>query len=342
MILVALVIGLIAGVTLPIAFEHVIALGMFATIFTSTLNPLYAVAFLGLGIAAFIKNNTAVTVKETAEEIKAKTEEDYNNVYKNVKDKYITFLELLVGSAILCHLLNFTYGLHTFIMPISIILICINILSHIIKADSSSSLIRNTIGVSILAALAIMTVTATSGNANVFSYFLGTVTLPSLFLKSKTNKHSPANKLNISSAFLYGASSNALIAPILLNQTILMGSAKDALGTIINSDISILLDPFRVAMAIAVIVFAVIYFRFFLYDHSFKVINNIKANKRSKRGIPLIISIISIAVAVSKLSLPVVLLMTIGGLLANILVKDKAALRSAAVPALLLAGITVG
>jgi len=42
------------------------------------------------------------------------------------------------------------------------------------------------------------------------------------------------------------------------------------------------------------------------------------------------------------LSLPLVLLMTIGGLIANILVKDKQALRSAAVPALLLAGISFG
>ena len=38
-------------------------------------------------------------------------------------------------------------------------------------ADNSSNIIRNALGISILAALAIMTVTATSGNANVFSYF---------------------------------------------------------------------------------------------------------------------------------------------------------------------------
>lgn len=343
MILVALVIGLFAGVFLPISFEHIIAIGMFATIFTSTLNPVYAVAFLGLGIAAFIRNNTVNTVQDIAKQTNAQSDEDYSNVYRQVVDKYITFFQLLVFSAVLCHLLNFLAGIHLLIMPLSIFLILLKLITSSIKTSNSGSIIRNTIGISILAGLAIMTVTATTGNANVFSYFLGTVTLPGLFFRNKSEKSEATNKkLDVKSAFLYGANSNALVAPILLNQTILMGSAKDALGTIINSDISVLLDPFRVAMAVAVIIFAVIYFRFFLYDHSFKVIKRLKANKRNKRGISLIISIISIAVAVTKLSLPVVLIMTIGGLIANILVKDKSAIRSATVPALLLAGVTLG
>lgn len=343
MILVALVIGLVAGVALPISFEHIIALGMFVTMFTTTLNPIYAVAFLGLGIAAFIKNNTVNTVKDIAKQNNAKSDNDYANVYKKVVDNYVEFFQLLIASAVLCHLMSFLIGVHTLLMPLSIFIIFLKIIHNIFINSNTSSIVRNTIGISILATLAIVTVTSTSGNANVFSYFLGTITLPGLFIKNKSESSEPANKkLSVPSAFLYGASSNAFIAPILLNQTILMGSAKDALGTIINNDITVLLDPFRVSISIAVIIFAGLYFRLFLYKHSIKVINNLKTNKRQKRGISLIISIISIAAAISKLSLPVVLLMTIGGLLANILIKDKTALRSAAVPALLLAGITVG
>jgi len=345
MIIVALVIGLLAGVALPLAFEHVIAIGMFTTMFTSALNPVYAVGLLGLGIASFLKTNAKTAIKEESDAIDATEEKEYVSVLKKVSDRYVTFFWLLVSSAVFCLFANNIYGISNLLMPMSIIMICANIIRYILSANSKTSLIRTSIGVIIIAILAIVTINIKGNNANVFSYFLGTVTIPSILIKNKTKEQRQRNsndKLNLSSALLYGAGSNLMVAPILINQTIIMGSAKDALGTIINSDFSVLLDPYRASIAVIVIIFAMIYFHFFMYNDCVKAVNAHKAKRRNKRGISIIISIISFAIAVSRLSLPLVLLMTIGGLIANILVKDKQALRSAAVPALLLAGISFG
>jgi len=343
MVIVALLIGLAAGLILPISFEHIIAVGMISSIINPHLTAVYAVAILGLGVSAFLKNYTKTAVNEEANKIKASTDQEYVKVINKVSDKYKQFILLLIGSGFCIGLLSQLTGLHTFLMPTSIIVILLNTISYLFNSKSEKGVIRNTIAVLIISVLAVIAVKQpTSGG--VFTYFLSVISIPSMFIKNKTktSNNGVLERLNLKSAFLYGAGSNLLVAPIILNQTILMGSGKDALGTIINGDASIILDPNRIAIAFIVIIFALIYNYMFFSKDILKAVNNHKKNKKEKRGISLLISILSLTIGVINLSLPIVLVMSIGGLIANIIVKDKQALRAAAVPALLLSGVFLG
>lgn len=59
-------------------------------------------------------------------------------------------------------------------------------------------------------------------------------------------------------SFLYGGSTNStgiITAALILGQSILWGSGKDVLGTVFNGDVSVLLDPYRLSILVAVIGF---------------------------------------------------------------------------------------
>jgi hypothetical protein len=228
-------------------------------------------------------NNSVVEITRVliTEPPKEKTEE----IKKEVKGTFISHLSTLITLAPILILINTIPGLSSFIYPISIITI---VIAAWISLSNNNALtnIKNILGLSVVGSLALYTLLNISSGGS-FLYFLALISIPSLLFKDKTNNNNKTDNslFNIKNNFMYGNSGATLPiigGAIALLQTIIMGSGQDMLGTLINNDYSILLDPYRLAILSGVIGITTIFGTSLLNKtnkltntNNFSIVNNI-------------------------------------------------------------------
>lgn len=141
--------------------------------------------------------------------------------------------------------------------------------------------------------------------------------------------------------FLYGGSTNSssiISTAIVLGQTVLWGSGKDVLGTIINGDASVLLDPYRFSILIALVGFLCLLGRSNYIESIIKKENNNNSNNYLSKLISLVLKLISVGYCMFTFSAPLVLILILLGLVINKLDNNNY-VKNISIPLLLIVGI---
>lgn len=298
---------------LNIKTEVILSVGLVAGAITSTLSLPVGLGILGACVVTGIKELLTTTATQTIKKEKTeleKIEELFQNVTPNnvtditrvliteppvqnteeikkeVKGTFISHLSTLIILAPVLVLLNTIPGLNTFIYPVSVITIVIAAWMSLTNNNTSTN-VKNILGLGIVGSLALYTLLNISSGGS-FLYFLALISIPSLLFKDKennTNSTQDNSLFNIKNNFMYG--NNSATLPIIggaiaLLQTIIMGSGQDMLGTLINNDYSILLDPYRLTILTGVLGITAIFGTSLLNKtenltktNNFSVINNI-------------------------------------------------------------------
>jgi hypothetical protein len=262
-------------------------------------------------------------------------EELHKEGLEGAKKGFWCFTSTLAFNTIPFQLLSLIKGLSTILMPISIITLVIKgwvyINTNPTKAIKALSL---TIFVSIIAFFCLTNISS----GGVFTYFLSIISIPSLLIKNKQNTPTFNNNketINNIDSFLYGGVTNntsIIGTALVLAQTILWGSGKDVLGTVINNDISVLLDPYRFLILITIIAYLTV-----LGNTSF--INNVVKQKTSNTtNINTFIKLISLIYCLFTFNPLIIIFLITSGLFINTLDNNNF-IRNISIPLLLIIGV---
>lgn len=345
MLIGSLLLGLLAGSYLPINLGIVIAAGMIASIAMPMLPPALCLFSLGVGVAVTAKNviqsafaaKIVVNKEDTTEEKEAKAEV----AARSARHEFDMFSSTMAFAALPMYLLNLINGLSQFLLPVSIIAIFVQ------SWTTVTSNPKKAVGYGIIAIIIMISafLTINTGSASsVFLYFLTLVSIPSALKKQESNVESndaPSHSTTPIQAFLYGQGSNgSIITAMVLLQTILWGSGKDTLGTIVNGTTSMMLDPVRVATCVIIIAF-MLWFNMFRKE---AVINDcVKEfvnNKKRNRLLEIAINAVSLVFALTTVNPVLAIGLLTAGLIINAFV-DTSIVRSFSVPALLISGVFI-
>ena len=272
---------------LDIKTEVILSVGLVAGAITSSLTLPVGLGILGACVVTGLKELLTTTATQTIKKEKTELEEieelfkdvapnnsitditkllitepslppkdNTEEIKKEVKGTFISHLSTLIILTPILILLNTITGLSTFIYPVSVITIVIAAWMSLTNNNTLTN-IKNILGLGIVGCLALYTLLNVSSGGS-FLYFLALISIPSLLFKNKKdNNRTQDNSLfNIKNNFMYGNSSATLPiigGAIALLQTIIMGSGQDMLGTLINNDYSILLDPYRLTILAGVL-----------------------------------------------------------------------------------------
>jgi len=348
MILLSLITGLGIGAYINIDMSLIISAGLILTIINPILSPLATCFALGLGVATTCKNVIRNAFENHVNKTKAtKSNLDINNVAKEAATvatkEYKYFNSTMAFSALPLYLLHILQGLSGFLLPISIFALVLK--TWIIITTDSKTAIKYSIIALLIASAAFITISSGSASS-IFLYFLTLVSLPQALTKkpnTSTNlKNNTSHSTTPLKAVLYGEnSSNTIISAMLLVQTILWGSGKDVLGTIINGSTGALLDPYRLSMFIIILAFIYL-FNKFKKEHVIKECKEDIINKKKPSRLPgMLINLASLGFALVTVNPILVIGFALAGLILNALV-DNNVIRSLVVHSLLLIGVTIG
>jgi len=348
MVLGSLLLGLLAGTYINIDMAVIICVGMITTIITPIVSPIITVGLLGVGIATTCKNVIKNAFEHHVNKTKAsQVDININTVAEEAADaatkEYTYFSSTMAFSALPMYLLHVLQGLSEFLLPMSIFALVFKAWT-IVTIDTKSAIKYGIIGL-LIASAAFITISSGSASS-VFLYFLTLVSLPqALSKKSDSNPdlESTTSRTTMPlEAFLYGQSGNgAIITAMLLIQTILWGSGKDVLGTIVNGHTSMLLDPYRVGMFIIILAFVYLFNKFRSEHEINKCKQELVNNKKPNRLLGMLVNLASLGFALVTVNPLLLIVFTIGGLILNAFV-DANTIRSMSVPMLLLLGVTIG
>ena len=236
LIILLIILGFGVGSLLPIDMKYLPIIGMVLTTYIPLTSISIIMLLSGYFVASFLKSSFINDVKE----------QGMLNAVSNVKETLTSFT---TGVAIY-YFLDSSAASSVVFMGISIVQILFWLYLDITQGHKKGT-IRKLIGFLILNYLA----TTTVGNISklaIFAYFTGLITVPSLLFNLKQTKKSPNG--DFCNAFSYGMNySGPSYTGIVLAQTIMAGSAKDMLGTILNLSLSTALDPYRFIWALAFI-----------------------------------------------------------------------------------------
>lgn len=353
MLILSLICGLGVGSYLPVNMSVVITAGMILSIAMPIIGPVVSMFGIGLGVAVTAKNviQTAFTKKTIIckEEIKHKKEDEIQNYKKEIAEvaaketskEYNSFATTVMWTALPMYLLNLIQGLATFLLPVSILAIVVKAWVKL-HAEPEKAISYGLVALAVLAS-AFFTI-STGSTSSVFLYFLTLVSIPSALKKEDPDVEEAKEATSGTSmpleAFLYGQGGNSsIITAMVMLQTILWGSGKDAIGTIVNGSPALALDPFRVTACIVVIIFLFlfnIHRKEYVIAECVRNFTNKKAQKK-KRFINTALNAVSLVFSLSVANPFVVITMTIIGLIVNAFVKTST-IRNLAVPALLVIG----
>lgn len=345
-VLIGAAIGSVAS-NLGIKTEVVLGAGLVIGAITGTLSLPVGLGIMTACVVTGLKDLVSNTYQETIKTEKTELEELeelFNNfvpnnvdtekpkekteveTVKEIKGGFISHLSTLIIMAPILILLNTITGLSTFIYPVSVIVIVISAWLSFTKNNIITN-IKNIAGLGIVGCLALYTLLNVSTGGS-FMYFLSLISIPSLLIKYKTkNTKQDTSLFNIKNNFMYG--NNSATLPIVggavaLLQTIVMGSGQDMLGTLINGDASILLDPYRLSILATVIAITTI-FGVSLLRKDKDIINSINSNDK-----PIINKIAKLGTIIASTAViatqfnPVVGIATVcAGITAKLLLKNN-------------------
>lgn len=363
MFILGLLSGLVGGSVLPINLETIIG-GMLLLGLVSPLNSALGLTVaLGFGVAATVKNIVKTVyrkkVEEEVEEVERVIicgpsqegkvdvnveEEIHEKAEEEARSNFWLFSSTLTFASFPLYIISLLGGLYTVLLPMSIAAIVWK--AYVACNINPKKIAIYGLVVMLVGALAFLTING--GGATMLLYFMGLITIPSIFFnKNKENKEKNKNKTKkresiFSLDSLLYANNNdggTILSALLLIQTILWSSGKDVLGTMINGDVGFMLDPYRIAFMVLVILFMFVYSYFFLDRDIENVRKEIKENKFQKKGVSFLIGLGSTIVSVFSFGLPTVLTFVGVGMLINWIAQDNDLVRSVSVPLLLVVGI---
>jgi len=335
--------GLVVGSIAKMSNEVILGGGLLSTILAPA-SPILGVGIAGLSIGALVKetvikviNNTKSTITNSSKNVEKKYKENVNNTFLCL----CSSLGLLSVPVILIGMIP---GLNSLLMPLSIVII---VLTGYLTLTNNGIYngIKNALAILILGVIAYLCVTTISSGGT-FMYFLSLITIPSLFFKKKIKESGEiSTATQIGSSFLYGniGGNNSLIGGILISaisviQTILNGSAKDILGSILNNDTSVLLDSSRLGMFACIGIFLYIYHSFFLKKEiDFNFNNN---NNNNNNMLNIVITIISLIIALLNFNIIAIVALLCVGVLLNIIGIEN--INGKAISVLLIVGLLCG
>lgn len=269
-------------------------------------------------------------------EVNSNTATKKNSV-KEAKGSFISHISTLIILAPAVAILATIPALSTFILPVSLIGLSIAGWLSLTKNTLGTS-IKNLAGVGIVGSLALYTL-LNVGSGGSFLYFLALISIPSLLIKDEVKEKVNESLFNLKNNFLYGNSGAQL--PIIggavaLLQTIVMGSGQDMLGTLINSDYSILLDPYRMTILCAVVGITAIFGATLLKnDEAFKKSIKDKDSKINK-VLKVALTVTSIGIIATQFNPVVGAFAVCAGMTAKLLLKNNT--NKIAIGALLIIG----
>lgn len=355
--LLALGTGLVLGTKLNISNETMLNVALLGTtVLGVTLGAAPVLGILGLGVSTLVKNiitdkytikRKELEVQIQEQKVKISEESIHAVASKAAIDGFWCLTSTLAFTAIPLQLLSLVKGLGALLAPISIItLVC---KGWIYVTTNPATAIKNSLLVALVSFIAYICI-GFAGSGGAFTYFLALVSLPSIFLNNKKEKEKTTKKTEESiynaDAFLYGGSTNSasiIGTGIVLGQTILWGSGKDVLGTIVNGDASILLDPLRLPMLLIIVSFLALLGKTNFVSN---VINSIKTNNTStysklyKNTLGWILKAASLVYCLCAFNIFVVLGLVIAGLVLNAI--DNKTVRNVSIPLLLIVGVLSG
>jgi hypothetical protein len=353
--------GLILGTKLNISNETMLNVALLGTTVTASIMgasiaaPI-ATSLLGLGVSTLIKNiitdkyttkRKELEVQVQEQKVKISEESIHAVASKAAVDGFWCLTSTLAFTAIPLQLLSLVKGLGALLAPISIItLVC---KGWIYVTTNPITAIKNGLLVALVALIA-YTCIGFAGSGGAFTYFLALVSIPSIFLNNKKEKEETTKETEESiynaDAFLYGGSTNSasiIGTGIVLGQTILWGSGKDVLGTIVNGDASVLLDPLRLPILVIVVSFLALLSKTNFVNN---VVNSIKPNdtntysKLYKNTLGWLLKGASLVYCLCAFNIFVVLGLVIAGLILNTI--DNKTVRNVSIPLLLIVGVFSG
>lgn len=373
--------GLILGTKLPISNEVLLGGGLLLSALVPVVPPVVSLITLGVGVGVLVKNIIKERYKSSVEEytneyikeefgvdVDLSNEEERifytgssnpfsvpSNVEEDIKERaanearggFWCFTSTMTFTALPLQLLGLLQGLSSLLMPVSLIGLVSKGYKYLL-ANKGKSLKALLIGAAIIVGAFSAINISTSGGALV--YFLSLITLPSLLGRTKknTSKGEVQDKFSeLKDSFLYGgstSSTNIIAAALVLGQTILWGSGKDILGTIVNSDTSILFDPIRFSLLILVIVFLLLWGETSLD----KFVNKLKITEDSKKSGGLNINkVLGVATTVGSVVFSLVTfnpLIVIGSLVCGMILNsiDSEIVSNISIPLLLIVGVISG
>jgi hypothetical protein len=357
--------GLFIGSKLSISNETVVGVGLLGAALAPLAGPATLLFGLGVGVTSIVSNIIKDKYKEKKEELIK--ENDINNINKDNVDTTDTaplyteeeieeistkaaqegfwcFTSTLSFNTIPLQLLGLVKGLGSLLLPVSIITLVVKGWKHI--TDNPSKAAKSIALGGLVGGMALYCLTNFS-TGGVFTYFLALISIPSLILKNKNNETSNNTGSTASesviglNSFLYGGSTNStgiITTALVLGQTILWGSGKDILGTIINGDSSVLLDPYRFGILAAIIGFLCVLGR---SNYIESIINkeNIKnSNNYLAKLISFVLKLISVGYCIFTFSAPLVLGLIILGIVINKLDNNNY-VKNISIPLLLIVGV---
>ena len=341
--------GLTAGSVFNVKLEIVVAGILLVGAFTPITSAATLVFSLGLGVASAVKNLVKKTFTSKVETVREENptvdvETVYEEAEEETKRTFWLFTSTACFSAFPLYLTTLISGLSGLLLPLSIVAIVWKGYMKAIKNPTKA--IGWMIISSLIGGAAFLTISSGSTTA-VLVYFLTLITIPSFFFKDKVDSSKDKSKAKERvfslDSFLYANNSQGVIlTALLLIQTVLWGSGKDALGTVVNGDLSIMFNPYRIAFTVIVLLFLFAYKIFFLRRDIDSVRNEVLNNKKEKKGWSFLFSLISLFISFSTFNPAVIAALLVLGLVINFLAQDVAIIRNVAVPALLLVGMFSG
>lgn len=342
MLIGSLLLGLIVGTYVPLNLSVIIVAGMILSIITPVLSPVICMFGMGLGVATTAKNIIETAFQNKTKE-KVKTKEERKEVAKEAarqaRHEFDIFSSTMAFTALPIYLLNLIEGLSKFLLPISVLTIVIQAWTTVKKEPEK---IRSYGIVGLIILISAFIVINIGSPSSVFLYFLTLVSIPSSLKKQQSNvenNNTCSRTTTPLEAFLYGQGGNgSIITAIVLLQTILWGSGKDTLGTIINGSGAMLLDPFRITTCVTVIIF-LLWFNTYRKEKEIKeYAKRYVENKKRNRLLELAINAVSLVFALTTVNPLLAVTMLLVGLIINAIV-DTSVIRNFSVPALLLVGM---
>lgn len=237
--------GISLGNQLPINNNLMVILGIILTVIVPVGGITYAALLSGYLIASYITFNYQEIINKSNKSLASKVE-----AYKSAN---VWFNKFAGSFSIACITLTLTGSgaAYSFIFTLgSLIMIAFYFFVFLTKSERPPLL--NILGIVAIAISANITILEINKIA-IFAYFLCLKTIPRLITSIKsTSEGLQGSKV---SAFAYGIGGHsAIYTGIVAAQTIIWGSQKDTLGTIINIAVPAMPDEFRILWAITLIV----------------------------------------------------------------------------------------
>lgn len=242
--------GAAIGLAVPFGRDILVSIGMIVINIANMINPLLVMVISGYFVSAFIHNLMSNVMKAKKEHNKT------TSWIVNANESYVymwrfigIFLIALIGFSII----ESSFFSFTIIMFFSLVKIIGDIADFIYAGGRAEGTIRRILGILVLGVMASITINNVNSGWATAGYFTALLSVSSI---SKTKQELKEEaELTFWDAFRFGSAgghAGPTYLAIVLAQSIIWGSQKDSLGTLLNVALPGHLDSFRIIWGLLV------------------------------------------------------------------------------------------